>query len=61
MDAPRPARTEIAVARRLMEYGFLDAAIRLFVRHVVHVTPGDWERLDDRLMERRRQLGPLRV
>src|SRR5262245_31318672 len=33
MDAPPPARTEIAVARRLMEHGFLDAAIRLFVRH----------------------------
>jgi hypothetical protein len=42
------------VGRRYLERGFLDAAMKLFVRNVGEVTAADWTALVDRLMERNR-------
>jgi hypothetical protein len=42
------------VGRRYLERGFLDAAMKLFVRNVAEVTAADWSALVDRLMERNR-------
>ncbi len=57
--APRPgherrAHSEVVVARRYLEHGFLDAALRIFGRHVGLVEAGDWSRLVERLLERGR-------
>ena len=40
-EARRTARADLAVARRYLEHGFLDAAIRLLVRNAADVTPAD--------------------
>lgn len=57
-----PARqSEILVGRRYLERGFLDAAMRLFVRNAEGVEPADWARLADRLMERMRVLDVVHV
>ena len=53
-EARKTARADLAVARRYLEHGFLDAAIRLLVRNAADVTPADWDRLAGRLMERGR-------
>lgn len=42
------------VARRYLEHGFLDAALRIFGRHVGLVEAQDWSRLVERLLERGR-------
>ena len=42
------------VARRYLEHGFLDAALRIFGRHVGLVEAPDWNRLVERLLERGR-------
>ena len=49
---PRLAATEVAVARRYLEHGFLDTALRLFRRNRARVRACDWRDLADRLMER---------
>jgi hypothetical protein len=46
--------SEVLVGRRYLERGFLDAAIKLFVRNAPVVDPADWTRLAERLMERSR-------
>jgi hypothetical protein len=46
--------SEVLVGRRYLERGFLDAAIKLFVRNAPVVEPADWTRLAERLMERSR-------
>ncbi|MFN8544016.1 MAG: hypothetical protein U0807_07415 [Candidatus Binatia bacterium] len=57
-----PARqSEVLVARRYLERGFLDAAMRLFIRNADQVKAADWSRLADRLMERNRVLDVVRV
>lgn len=45
---------EVEVARRYLNHGFLDAAMRLFGRHVAHVTIADWTLLVGCLVERGR-------
>jgi hypothetical protein len=45
---------EVEVARRYLNQGFLDAAMRVFGRHVAHVTTADWTLLVGRLVERGR-------
>ena len=45
---------EVEVARRYHNHGFLDAAKRIFGRHVGHVTAADWTQLVERLLERGR-------
>lgn len=46
--------SEVLVGRRYLERGFLDAAMKLFVRNADAVEPADWTRLAERLMERSR-------
>src|SRR5262245_27318746 len=43
--------SEITVARRYLDHGFLDVALRIFGRNVAQVEAGDWTRLVDRLLE----------
>ena len=53
--------SEVLVGRRYLERGFLDAAMRLYVRNADVVDPGDWTRLAERLMERSRIPDVVRV
>ena len=55
------SQSEVLVGRRYLERGFLDAAMKLFVRNAECVAPDDWSRLADRLMERGRVLDVVRV
>jgi hypothetical protein len=48
------SRSEVMVGRRYLERGFLDAAMKLFVRNAAEVPATDWSALVDRLMERNR-------
>ena len=48
------SRSEVLVGRRYLERGFLDAAMKLFVRNAADVDAEDWAILVDRLMERNR-------
>src|SRR5262245_43741747 len=53
--APMPTKSsEVLVGRRYRERGFLDAAMKLFIRNPPIVEPEDWTRLAERLMERSR-------
>jgi hypothetical protein len=45
---------EVEVARRYLNHGFLDAAMRVFGRHAAQVTPDDWTLLVRCLVERGR-------
>src|SRR5713101_4746372 len=59
---PMPASdSEVLVGRRYLERGFLDAAMRLFVRNPELVTATDWTSLADRLLERNRIPDAVRV
>jgi hypothetical protein len=53
--------SEVLVGRRYLDRGFLDAAMRLFVRNAELVTAADWTRLADRLLERNRVPDVVRV
>jgi hypothetical protein len=53
--------SEVLVGRRYLERGFLDAAMKLFVRNAAVVEPEDWTRLAARLMERSRIPDVVRV
>jgi hypothetical protein len=53
--------SEVLVGRRYLERGFLDAAMKLFVRNAPVVEPDDWTRLSERLMERSRIPDVVRV
>src|SRR3989454_6572526 len=55
------SESEVLVGRRYLERGFLDAAMRLFVRNAELVTSPDWMRLADRLLERNRIPDAVRV
>jgi hypothetical protein len=55
-DDGRRARSEVVVARRYLEHGFLDAALRIFARQAARVTADDWNGLARRLLERGRIL-----
>ena len=54
VDAGRRVRSEIVVARRYLDHGFVDAAMRIFGRHAAQVAAEDWNLLVDRLLERGR-------
>ena len=58
LQAPkgRRALSEVMVARRYLEHGFIDAARRIFERNgdTGLVLPDDWSNLVDRLLERGR-------
>ena len=53
--------SEVLVGRRYLERGFLDAAMKLFVRNADAVDATDWTRLAERLMERSRIPDVVRV
>ena len=53
--------SEVLVGRRYLERGFLDAAMKLFVRNATVVEAADWTRLAERLMERSRIPDVVRV
>lgn len=55
------SESEVIVGRRYLERGFLDAAMRLYVRNAELVTPADWTRLADRLLERNRVPDVVRI
>ena len=55
------SESEVLVGRRYLERGFLDAAMRLFVRNAALVTSADWTRLAERLLERNRVPDAVRV
>lgn len=55
------SESEVLVGRRYLERGFLDAAMRLFVRNAQLVSPQDWTLLGDRLLERNRIADVVRV
>jgi hypothetical protein len=46
--------SEVLVGRRYLERGFVDTALRLFVRNQAQVEMADWTQLVERLMERNR-------
>src|SRR2546426_271120 len=52
---------EVLVARRYLDRGFLDAALKLLVRNAELVTSADWSKLAERLMERNRIADVVRV
>jgi len=53
--------SEVLVARRYLERGFLDTAMELFVRHAPTVDRSDWLRLADGLMDRLRIADVVRI
>jgi len=55
------SESEVLVGRRYLERGFLDAAMKLFVRNAELVTAVDWSGLAERLMERNRINDAVRV
>ncbi len=55
------SESEVLVGRRYLERGFLDAAMKLFLRNADRVTARDWTQLADRLMERHRIPDVVRV
>jgi hypothetical protein len=50
----RRVMAEIVVARRYLDHGFVDAAMRMFARRAANVTAADWQQLVARLLERGR-------
>jgi hypothetical protein len=52
---------KVLVARRYLERGFLDAAMRLFLSNASLVDKRDWAALAARLMERQRIMDAVRV
>jgi hypothetical protein len=55
------SESEVLVGRRYLERGFLDAAMRLFVRNAELVTAVDWTRLAERLLDRNRVADVVRI
>jgi hypothetical protein len=60
-DTSGRARSEVMVARRFLDHGFIDAAMRIFERQAAQVAADDWNRLVDRLLERERIVDVVRV
>ena len=55
------SEAEILVGRRYLDRGFLDAAMKIFLRNAELVSAEDWRALSDRLMERNRIADVVRV
>jgi len=55
------SESEVLVGRRYLDRGFLDAAMRLFVKNAELVQATDWNRLAERLLERNRIPDAVRV
>ena len=50
----RRVMAEVVVARRYLDHGFVDAAMRIFARRAPQVAADDWQQLVTRLLERGR-------
>ncbi|HUE30808.1 MAG TPA: hypothetical protein VMR79_08025 [Verrucomicrobiae bacterium] len=57
---PAPHST-VLIGRRYLEHGFVDVAMRLFVRHAALVEKRDWTLLVERLMDRQRIADAMRA
>jgi hypothetical protein len=55
------SESEVLVGRRYLQRGFLDAAMKLFIRNAELVPAPDWTALVERLMERNRLNDAVRV
>jgi hypothetical protein len=55
------AHSEIVVARRYLDHGFLDAAMRIFTRNVALASTEDWHNLAARLLDRGRIVDAVTV
>jgi hypothetical protein len=54
-------QSRVLVARRYVEHGFLDAAMRLFIQNPAVVAPQDWTGLAEKMIERDRIMDAVRV
>ncbi|HSQ01154.1 MAG TPA: hypothetical protein VL049_28375 [Candidatus Dormibacteraeota bacterium] len=54
-------QSRVLVARRYVEHGFLDAALRLFAQNPAVVEPEDWTELAEKMIERDRIVDAVRV
>src|SRR3989441_7448220 len=55
------SHSTVLIGRRYLEHGFLDVAMRLFVRNAALVEKRDWSLLVERLMDRHRIVDAVRV
>ena len=55
------SRSTVLIGRRYLEHGFLDVAMRLFVRNAAQVEKRDWNRLVHALMDRHRIADAVRA
>ena len=55
------SESEVLVGRRYLDRGFLDAAMKLFVRNAEIVLAADWTHLAERLLSRNRIADVVRV
>jgi hypothetical protein len=55
------SQTDVLVGRRYLDRGFLDAAMKIFIRNASLVSPKDWTVLSERLLERQRMADVVRV
>src|SRR5881397_1466086 len=55
------SHSTVLIGRRYLEHGFLDLAMRLFVRNAAQVEKRDWSLLVERLMDRHRIADAVRV
>ena len=55
------SHSTVLIGRRYLEHGFLDVAMRLFVRNAALVEKRDWTLLVERLMDRQRIVDAVRV
>ena len=55
------SQTDVLVGRRYLDRGFLDVAMKIFIRNAPLVSPKDWMSLADCLLERQRMADVVRV
>src|SRR5207245_1168136 len=61
LKAMHVSHSTVLIGRRYLEHGFLDVAMRLFVRNAAQVEKRDWSLLVERLMDRHRIVDAVRV
>lgn len=55
------SQTDVLVGRRYLDRGFLDAAMKIFIRNAPLVAAKDWTVLSERLLDRQRLNDVVRV
>src|SRR5436305_14390036 len=61
LKAMHAGHSTVLIGRRYLEHGFLDVAMRLFVRNAAQVEKRDWTLLVERLMDRQLIVVAVRV